>query len=829
MAATEAYSEQFQGTDWATWAERLTFFFEAQGITDPIKKRAQLLTRCGPQTFATIRALLAPRSLHDATYQEIVELLRKHYDPQPSEVFSRCKFQRRDQQAGESINTYVTALRKLAADCNFGAASTPTGTAVETAASSTGAGTATSPATSSTMLPLDIMLRDRFVCGIKDSNLQQRLFAERDLTFSKALDFALRAESAAAEQHGVKASQEEVHKVKLQQKHGNRTRKNQRKVSCYRCEGAHFARDCKYKNARCRFCKKVGHIEAACRKKKAAGKSDTNLLTEDEDGATSLDDLYHVAQKVSNSKFLTTLLVNDKPVQFEVDSGAACSLIAEEMYKNTWPEKPPPLAPGTVQLKTWSGEGLDILGSTTVVVQSRRKKCMLPLLVIRGSGASLLGRNWFRPLQIEVSGINYVNGDCLERILEEHKEVFGKDIQGHRGDRVDIQLQDRATPKFCRARPVPFALREAVCAELQCLEQQGIIEPVQHSEWATPVVCVRKKDNTIRLCGDYRSTINAAAMKADYPLPTPDEVMSKLQGGTLFSTLDMTQAYQQLRVTETTAQQLTINTVKGLYKVKRLPFGIAAAPAIFQRFVEKLLAGIDGIAVYLDDIIISGADQQQHNRRLETVLARLEQSGLRLKKTKCKFARAEVEFLGHNITGSGVRPTDAKIRALLKAPEPTSKETLQSFLGMLAFYDRFLKDRATTAAPLYKLLAKNATWKWTTEHKTAFEALKEQICHAPVLAHYDPHRPLILSCDASPYGVGAVLAQEDNEGNERPVAFASRTLGPAERNYSQLDKEGLAIVYAVVHFHMYLAGRHVQIYTDHKPLLGILGTTKPVP
>ncbi|XP_064475427.1 uncharacterized protein K02A2.6-like [Ornithodoros turicata] len=318
-------------------------------------------------------------------------------------------------------------------------------------------------------------------------------------------------------------------------------------------------------------------------------------------------------------------------------------------------------------------------------------------------------------------------------------------------------------------------------------------------------------------------------MKADYPLPTPDEVMSKLQGGTLFSTLDMTQAYQQLRVTETTAQQLTINTVKGLYKVKLLPFGIAAAPAIFQRFVEKLLAGIDGIAVYLDDIIISGADQQQHNRRLETVLARLEESGLRLKKPKCKSARTEVEFLGHKITGLGVRPTDAKIRALLKAPEPTSKETLQSFLGMLAFYDRFLKDGATTAAPIYKLLAKNATWKWTREHKTAFDALKEQICHAPVLAHYDPHRPLILSCDASPYGVGAVLAQEDNEGNERPVAFASRTLGPAERNYSQLDKEGLAIVYAVVHFHMYLAGRHVQIYTDHKPLLGIPGTTKPVP
>lgn len=340
---------------------------------------------------------------------------------------------------------------------------------------------------------------------------------------------------------------------------------------------------------------------------------------------------------------------------------------------------------------------------------------------------------------------------------------------------------------------------------------------------------MRKKDGSIRLCGDYRSTVNAVAQAASYPLPTVTEVLAKLRGGRIFSTIDLTQAYQQLKVTDDTAKTLTINTVKGLYRVNRLPFGVSAAPAIFQRCMDTTLAGISGISAYLDDIIVAGSTQEEHNHRLGIVLSRLENIGLRANRKKCFFGVPEVTFLGFKINSAGIHPTDDKLKAIRDLPEPTSKTTLQSFLGMLAFYDRFLENRATVAKDLYTLLEKNRPWSWEAPHKTAFRKLKELILQRTTLVHYDESRPLLLSCDASPYGVGAVLAQLDSAGREAPIAFASRTLGDAERNYSQLDKEGLAIIYGAIHFHQYIAGRHIIIATDHQPLLGILGPQKPVP
>lgn len=186
-------------------------------------------------------------------------------------------------------------------------------------------------------------------------------------------------------------------------------------------------------------------------------------------------------------------------------------------------------------------------------------------------------------------------------------------------------------------------------------------------------------------------------------MPTIPEILTNLQGGLVFSTLDLTQAYQQLRLTRDTADLLTINTIKGLYRVKRMPFGIAAAPAIFQRFMETVLARIPGIGVYLDDVIISGATAAEHLTRLDTVLTRLAQAGLRLKRCKCRFAVERVEYLGHTIDAAGIHPTDEKLKAIKEMPEPTCRTTLQSFLGLLAFYDRFLANRATIAKDLYAL------------------------------------------------------------------------------------------------------------------------------
>nr|XP_054932847.1 uncharacterized protein K02A2.6-like [Dermacentor andersoni] len=243
--------------------------------------------------------------------------------------------------------------------------------------------------------------------------------------------------------------------------------------------------------------------------------------------------------------------------------------------------------------------------------------------------------------------------------------------------------------------------------------------------------------------------------------------------------------------------------------------------------METTLSGLPGVCVYLDDIIVTGATAKEHKDRLASILQRLAEANLRLCKSKCQFRVAEVKFLGYKIDAAGIHTSEEKVDAIVKAPAPTSKQTLQSFLGMLAFYDRFLEHRATVAATLYELLAKDKTWKWEQRHQKAFDELKRCLLSRTVLSHYDESKPLLISCDASPCGVGAVLAELDSQGREAPIAFASRTLGAAERNYAQLDREGLAVVFAATHFHKYIVCREVTFVTDHQPLLGILGPRKP--
>ncbi|XP_064475741.1 uncharacterized protein K02A2.6-like [Ornithodoros turicata] len=624
-------------------------------------------------------------------------------------------------------------------------------------------------------------------------------------------------------------------------KTGDRKRsepKTQKKVDnrCFRCKGKHKPTDCKFSNTVCSYCKKTGHIQKACfSKKKAQEKQHKSHHMDNSEASSEDDSLYDIHQvhsviKDASPSFTMGLTVHGKHIPFEVDSGSAYTIISEETFRQTWSRSRPKLYEKDVHLRTWSGEGLPLAGTCDVRVRWKTKDYLLPLLVVKGRGCNLLGRNWFKPLRIELNGIYSVEPqDQLESILQKHSAVFSDTISGRTGAPVDLELKDDARPQFQKARPVPFALRPAVEKELEKWERQGIVTPIQHSDWATPVVIVRKKDGSIRMCGDYRSTVNLMTKKTAYPLPTASEVLANLQGGKLFSTLDLAQAYQQLQVTPETAHILTLNTVKGLYAVKRLPFGVAAAPAIFQRFMETVLAGIEGTSVYLDDVIVSGSTKDEHYNRLELVLSRLEQANLRLRKDKCRFAVPEVCYLGHRIDAQGIHTTEEKVKALMEAPEPRNKAELQSFLGLLAFYDKFLPDRATIAKDLYDLLGKERLWTWQKQHSDAYTQLKQLVNKRTVLAHYDKDKPLLLSCDASPYGLGAVLAQPDCTGQEAPITFASRTLGDAERNYSQLDREGLAVVFAITKFHSYIAGRHVKIITDHKPLLGIFGNQKPVP
>ena len=382
---------------------------------------------------------------------------------------------------------------------------------------------------------------------------------------------------------------------------------------------------------------------------------------------------------------------------------------------------------------------------------------------------------------------------------------------------------------FHRPRPVPFAVKDAIEIELQRLEKAGIIEKVMHSEWAAPVVVVPKGDGKIRLCGDYKVTINKSLEIDQHPLPRPEELFAALTGGVKFSKIDLTQAYQQMILDKDSRVYVTINTHLGLFRYTRLPFGIASAPAIFQRTMDTILQGLPHVQCYIDDIIITGSNAEEHLHNLEEVLKRLSHYGIRVKEEKCAFFRDKVEYLGHQISSEGLHTAPKKVEAIKTAPIPSNVQELRSFLGLLHYYGKFIPDLASLVYPMNKLLQAKTTWNWTEECDKAFALAKEKLTSATVLAHYNPKYPLRLAADASSYGLGAVISHIFPNGVERPIAYASRTLTASERNYSQLEKEALSLVFGVQKFHQFLYGRHFTLCTDHKPLTTILGPKKGIP
>ena len=302
---------------------------------------------------------------------------------------------------------------------------------------------------------------------------------------------------------------------------------------------------------------------------------------------------------------------------------------------------------------------------------------------------------------------------------------------------------------FFRARPVPYRLKDKIEKELNRLQKLGIISPVPHADWAAPIVPILKRDGSLRLCGDYKVTVNQALTPDTYPLPHVEDIFAVLQGGTLFTKLDLSQAYQQLPLHSDSKKFTTINTHKGLFQYECLPFGISTAPSIFQRLMESLLCDLPNVCVYIDDILISGKTEADHLCNLELVLSRLSSAGITLKRSKCIFATTSVEYLGHIIDNKGLHPSPSKIQAIQQAPASTNVIELRAFLGLVNYYYKFLPNLSSTLSPLHLLLRKGTTWTWTESQQTAFNKVKQLLQSSSLLVHFDSKKPLLLYCDAS--------------------------------------------------------------------------------
>ena len=314
-----------------------------------------------------------------------------------------------------------------------------------------------------------------------------------------------------------------------------------------------------------------------------------------------------------------------------------------------------------------------------------------------------------------------------------------------------------------------------------------------------------------------------------YALPKPEDLFATFASGQAFSKLDLSQAYLQVQNDEQTKPYLTMNTHQGLYRYTRLPFGVASAPALFQKMMDTVLQGIPGVICYIDDILVTGNDAESHLQSLKEVLMGLEKHGFHLKREKCEFLLPTVEYLGHQVSKDGIKPLPSKVATINQAPMPRNIQELRSFLGLLNYYGKFIPNLSTLLHPLNALLQNNHPWKWSEKCFKAFRLAKEHLMSAQLLTHYDPSLPLTLAADASAYGIGALISHTFPDGSEHPIAFASRTLTSSEKNYAQLEKEALSLVFGVKKFHQYLYGRPYTLITDHQPLTTILGPKKGIP
>ncbi|XP_037501562.1 uncharacterized protein K02A2.6-like [Rhipicephalus sanguineus] len=366
------------------------------------------------------------------------------------------------------------------------------------------------------------------------------------------------------------------------------------------------------------------------------------------------------------------------------------------------------------------------------------------LFVVKCSGPALCGRDVILGLglmhDIQVGAVlgstEYTSATTM-KFKADFKDLFQPGTGLMRGPPVNIALKKDANPRFLKARSLPYALLNKVAAELERTCQQGILTPISHSKWATPIVPVVKPDGTLRICGDFKVSVNPACDIDQYPLPKVEDIFASLKGGYWFSKLDLREAYCHIPLSEEAKKVAVLNSHKGLFAYNGLPYGIASALAIFQRRMEALLQGIPGTRVFLDDVLIS-EPEDSYGKTVRSVLQVFRENGIQLREDKCVFGAREVTYLGHRIDREGLHSSERKMEAIMQPPAPQNVQELRSFLGLITYYRSFLPNMSTVLAPLYQLLQQNATWRLTALEKEAFSNAKSALKNSDLVVHFDP-------------------------------------------------------------------------------------------
>lgn len=745
------------------------------------KRRNGFLSLIGKKMFNVLADAALPEKVESKNYDDLKELMMKELKAEKSTIARRYEFHRARQEQGESTTAYSRRLRQLSEDCKF--------------------------------TDLQERLRDQFVFGLQDKEILRKLLAEKDedLTWERVLPLASACEA-------VQRGEKEMSGTGVYQLNADKPRKSftrpatgRTEIQCFCCgRSNHTKKECRFRTLKCENCGKVGHLKAVCRATKSnrtsqheyrrttpkSRRSKVRLLQEEEMEGDQ-DKIFTVG--TSSKRITRTVRINGTDVTMVFDTGADASLMSIREFQNL--TVPAMLTKTDRQFKDYQGNVVVIAGKSIVSVEVNGVSKQLAIYVVDEPNVpSIYGLEWIQALEPEL------------------KICHVTDFKAH------VTLKEGTIPVFYKPRQIPYGLTDAVKDELDRLVKEETLVKVTQSEWATPIVVVRKPNGKVRLCGDYKITVNPNLTKMVTTTPSIDDVLSQLGGAKLFSVLDLTNAYLQLPVDDESARVQTLSTPFGLYQPNSLAYGIRQAPAIFQNYMDKLLAAETNVLSYQDDILVYGKSQLEHDRQLEAVTAILKRNNVAINYNKSVIKSSKVHFLGFEISTDGIKPTKDKMTVIEGFAEPSNAKEVRSFLGMVEFCARFIKNLSTIKEPLTRLTRNDEKWRWGQAERTAFNAIKSRIVQSQILKPFDPKdEKTILTTDASPFGLGAVLEQSGG-----PVLFISKTLTKAERNYAQIEREALGIIWAVKRLHKYLFSRKFTLITDHAPLKFIFDPAKSV-
>ncbi|XP_061509326.1 uncharacterized protein K02A2.6-like [Anopheles gambiae] len=793
------------------WYVRFKDLFQndASSLNDEAKVRL-LLRKLETSAHSRYVNYILPKQPHENSFEETVNILKKIFGKQYSVFHKRYQCLQIVKSALEDIITYGGRVNKACEDSEF------------------------------ENLKLDDFKCLIFICGLQAPEFSdirarllsrienatpeakvniQTLMAEFQRLINLKADTTM-IENQSRSKHSVHAvSEKKPYRLPQPSRFDNSKDQRQPKsdsntvprTPCWQCGKMHFVRDCNFTDHLCKVCKNVGHKEGYCKAMRSKS-SNNNTYQKSEKNQNQNQKksqgifVNHVTKNTAKRKFIS-IIINGITTSLQLDSNCA------------------------------SGEQLKLIGEfeCEVILNAITEKCVCfvtssPVLNVIGIDWIDRFNLWAIPFDVLCKKVSSAcPKDRIVQLQSKYPTVFDDSLGHCTKTKVKLFLKPNVKPVFCPKRPVPFNTIALVDAELSRLQSLGIITPIDFSEWAAPIVAIRKPNGKVRICADYSTGLNEALESNHYPLPTPEEIFAQLNGSVVFSIVDLSDAYLQVEVEDESKHLLTINTHRGLFQFNRLAPGVKSAPGAFQRLVDGMIADIPGVRTFLDDAIIFGKTWEAHKQSLDTFLQRLKEYGFHVKLEKCHFYQTEIVYLGHVVDRNGIRPDPEKLKTIASIPAPTNISELRSFLGAVNFYGRFVRNMHELRHPLDQLLKKDTKWKWNSDCQTSFEKFKKVLQSDLLLTHYDPNLPIIVAADASSTGVGAVIFHKFPNGYLKAIQHASRTLTSAEQGYGQPEKEALALTYGVTKFHKYLLGRKFTLLTDHKPLLSIFGSKKGIP